>query len=157
MKELTPDEPNDFPLARDQAGSPQFRVLVADDDEMDRRLTIWHLGKARPVERDMMVECAADGAEALEQICNNRYALVVLDWNMPLQHGAEVLREIREKGLRVPVVVVSGQPREAIAHEVESMAATFVNKDELDPGSFRSAIAASIQLQDEPGAIESSR
>ena len=155
MKEFTSGDPKDWDLASAKASLSDFRVLVADDDETDRLLTIWQLGKAWPVEQDMMVECAADGAEALEKICRTRFALVVLDWNMPHQNGAAVLRAMRENSLHVPVVVVSAQRHEAIASDLKAMAAAFVNKDELNPGSFRSAIAASIQLQEGPCAVES--
>lgn len=137
MEELTPGEPNEFALPRDEAGPGHFRVLVADDVETDRLLTIRQLGKAWPVKGDLMVECAADGAEALAKIRSNRYALVVLDWNMPHQDGGDVLRAMRADGLRIPVVVVSGQCREVIANDLETMSATFVNKDELDPNWIR--------------------
>lgn len=148
MKELAPDEPKDFALASDLAGPPHFRVLVADDDETDRLLTIWQLGKAWPFDWDIVVECAADGAEALEKIHRRRFELVVLDWNMPHQDGGDVLRAMRGNGLHIPVVVVSAQRHEAIASDLKAMAATFVHKDELAPRNFRSAIAASIQLQE---------
>lgn len=148
MKEFPPDEQQDFHPHFNNAASSHFRVLVADDDENDRRLTIWHLGKAWPAERNMLVECAEDGAEALEKIRSNKYGLVVLDWDMPHRDGREVLRALREEGLRVPVVVVSGHPREHIAPDLEAMSATFVNKEGLDACSFGSAIAASMQLQE---------
>lgn len=155
MKELTPGEAMNFARIRDTTAPLQFRVLVADDMELDRRLTIRLLGKAWLVERDLTVECAADGTEALEKIHRHRYALVVLDWNMAQPDGAEVLRAIREKGLRVPVVVVSGERRETIARDLETMAATFVSKDDLNPGNFHDAIAMSIQLQERQGPIGS--
>lgn len=147
MKELAPGEPNHFALASDRPSPSHFRVLVADDDETDCRLTIRHLGKAWPVERDLTVECAGDGVEALEKIRSHRFALVVMDWNMPELDGAAVLRTIREIGLHIPVVVASAQRREAIAGELNSMAAGFVNKNEMDATSFRNAIVASILLQ----------
>lgn len=148
MKEFPPDQQQDFRPHFSNAASSHFRVLVADGDEHDRRLTIWQLGKAWPAEPNMLVECAADGAEALEKIRSNKYGLVVLDWNMPHRDGGEVLRALREGGLRVPVVVVSGQPREHIALDLEAMSATFVNKEKLDACSFGCAIATSIQLQE---------
>ena len=80
MKELAGGELKDLTRASQPAGPPQFNVLVAGDDESERRLTIWQLGKAWPADRDMMVECAADGTEALEKIRSNQYDLVVLDW-----------------------------------------------------------------------------
>ncbi|MCX6897735.1 MAG: response regulator [Verrucomicrobia bacterium] len=122
------------------------RVLVADDCETDRELTIRHLGKAWPFERDMLVECAANGRMALEKLRRSRFALAVLDWNMPYLGGGDVLRTIRADGMCIPVVVVAGQRREDIVQDLESMAAAFVHKDELNPISLCNAIAASLQL-----------
>lgn len=122
------------------------RVLVADDDEMAREVTIMHLGKAWPFGGSLSVECAENGKEALEKLCRGRFALAVLDWRMPYLDGGAVLRAIRKEGMRIPVVVVSGQPHEDIAQDLETMAAAFVNKAELNPLSFCSAIAASLQL-----------
>jgi len=68
MRQFTPVEPKDFAFAADEVGPFPSRVLVADEGEANRFLTIWRLGKAWPIEGDMMVECAADGAEALEKI-----------------------------------------------------------------------------------------
>jgi CheY-like chemotaxis protein len=95
----------------------------------------------------MEVDCAVDGADALEKIRSTRFALVVLDWNMPRLDGGKVLRAMRQAGVHTPVVVVTGRYREEIQLDLESMAAAFVNKNELNPTSLGSAIAASIQLQ----------
>jgi len=154
MKQFTPSEPKDFALAPAEADPALSRILVADDGEADRFLTIWQLGKVWP-NGGMLVECAADGTEALEKIHGHRYALVVLDWNLPWQDGAEVLRAMRERDLRIPVVVLSDQRREDIANELESMAAAYVNKEELDAHNFRNAIKTSMQLQAGPGVAGS--
>ena len=147
MKEFDPNQLGVSPSADGEKRSAAVRVLVADDDESDRLLTIWQLGAAWPVQGDMLVECATDGTEALEKIRGYHYALVVLDWNMPRLDGAAVLRAMRERGLLIPVVVLSDQRHEDIANELKSMTAAFVNKSELDAHSFRNAIAASMQLQ----------
>jgi CheY-like chemotaxis protein len=147
MKELTPAEAEDVLRVRHQAGAPYFHALVADDDDDDRMLTIRQLGAAWPVAEGLTVECAADGVEALEKISHGQHALVVLDWDMPEQDGEAVLKAIRANGLRVPVVVVSGQRRENIRSDLTALAATFVNKNELDADRFRSAIQDSLQLQ----------
>lgn len=148
LKALARGGSDDFELVSDTAGSPYFRVLVADPNEADRLATIWMLDQAWPAGRNMLVECAADGAEALEKIRRNQYALLVLDWNMPKTAGADVLRTIRAGGPRVPVVVLAGQRREAIAPHLESLAAAFMHKDELDPCILSNAIASSILLLD---------
>jgi CheY-like chemotaxis protein len=123
------------------------RVLVADDCEKDRELTIMHLGQAWPFERNMVVECASNGMDALVKLRRSRFALAVLDWNMPHLGGRELLRAMRQNGMSVPVVVVSAQRREDIASDLQLLAASFVHKDELNPVRFCSAIAVSLQLQ----------
>ena len=148
MKEFTPGESAGLSGAPGKSAPRYFRVLVADDDELDRRLTIQQLGKAWPVERDMTVECAADGAEALEMIRSKHYALVVLKWSAPRHDGAVVLRGMRADGMSVPLVVVSGQRSEATASDLEALAAAaVVNQDELDPKSLGTAIATSLLLR----------
>lgn len=126
---------------------PPLRVLVADDNEAERLLTIRQISKAWPVERQIIVECAADGAEALEKIRRHQFGLVILDNNMPHQEGTDVLRTIRAEGLRVPVVVVSAQNREEIAADLKALAAAFASKHELNLANFSSAILESIYLQ----------
>lgn len=155
MQELTPDESKALLLAPDPVGT-HFHALVADDDEEDRLLTIWKLGDEWPVAGRLTVECAADGVEALEKIHNRLYTLVVLDWDMPELDGEAVLRTIRARGLRVPVVIVSGQRRENINCDLGVMAAAFANKNELDAGRFRKAIQDSMQLQAPQNPDESS-
>ena len=124
------------------------RVLVVDDDANDRYLTIWNLGKAWPVGGELTAECAADGAEALEMMRRHKYTLVVIDWNMPEKNGLAVLETMRGNGWNIPVVVVSGERRESMAGELQTMEATYVNKNELNPTQLRKAITASIQLQE---------
>jgi CheY-like chemotaxis protein len=137
----------DLALTRSGSIPHPVRVLVADDCEMDRELTIMHLGNACPFERDMVVECATNGIEALVKLRKSRFALAVLDWNLPHVGGRELLRTMRRNGMSLPVVVLSAQSREDIATDLESLAASFTQKNELSPIRFCSAIAVSLQLQ----------
>lgn len=148
MRELAFDELSDIGPARDLTRGDADRVLVVDDDETDRYLTIWNLGKAWPVGGDLTAECAADGAEALERMRRHRYTLVVLDWNMPKKDGLSVLQVMRGEGWNIPVVVVSGERRESMANHLHTMAATYVNKNELNPSRLRDAITSSMKLQE---------
>lgn len=127
-------------------GRRSFGVLIIDDNEDDQRLIAIGLGKVWPFESDLSVEYASDGAAALEKIGRSRFALVVLDWKMPLMSGREILWDIRRSGVRIPVVVVSGLEREAIGEELESLQAAFLNKDEMDPDKLRDAITESLRL-----------
>ena len=123
-----------------------FRVLVVDDNEADRRLAAMHLGAIWPFERDLEVDYAVNGGEALQKIRQQQFALIVLDWKMPRLGGGEVLRTIRQGGTRVPVVVLSGADREFIDDDIESLGASYLNKNQLTADSFLKAIAFSFQL-----------
>jgi CheY-like chemotaxis protein len=112
VKTIVPRKPDAFALSNGGAASRPVRVLVADDSETDRELTISHLAEAWPFDQDMVVECAANGMEALQKLRRSRFALAVLDWELPHLGGWDLLRTIREDGLRVPVVVVSDQRHE---------------------------------------------
>lgn len=147
---VTLDEPEP------RAGVGAFRVLIVDDNEADRMLTAIRLGEAWPFEHDLAVEYAGDGAEALDKLRRARFALVVLDWNMPAVGGSEVLRVVRQGGVRVPVVVVSGLNRAELGEDLESLRASFINKNELRPDRFRAAVAASLILLGEESLRERS-
>ena len=121
-------------------------VLVIDDNETDREIVIRYLGKAWPFEREMVLDSAADGREALKKISKNRYALIVLDWKLRDLDGGEVLRTIRHNGVRIPVVVISGFQRAEIQDDLDSLGAAFLNKEELGSISLHNAIASSLRL-----------
>jgi CheY-like chemotaxis protein len=85
------------------AGSPS-RVLVVDDDD-GVRTTISALVKEFGHE---VIE-AASGREALELLQRDRqFDLLIVDFAMPLMHGAELAKEARWLLPRVPVLFVTG-------------------------------------------------
>jgi DNA-binding response OmpR family regulator len=67
------------------------RALVVDDDDPIRNML------TKVVERqDFDVDTARDGAEAIEKIDEDGYALIVLDLMMPRVDGFGVLRHMKE-------------------------------------------------------------
>lgn len=129
----------------DDASTPSaFRVLVIDNDEADRELTIRHLGKAWPFEHEMVPDEAGDAREAFDKMRVTRYALVMLDWRLPGMDGGELLRVMRRERILTPVIVTSGMPREQITENIGSFGAAFLNKDEMNPVTLRGAIATAL-------------
>jgi DNA-binding response OmpR family regulator len=57
------------------------------------------------------VDWAQEGARAVELLHANRYAMVVLDLNLPTLPGLEVLRRLRESGVDCPVLILSARDR----------------------------------------------
>jgi DNA-binding response OmpR family regulator len=76
------------------------QILVADDDP-----GIVRLMKILIEREGFSVDIARDGREALEKIERGSYALVLLDLQMPLLNGFDVIERLRGK-IRRPVVLV---------------------------------------------------
>ena len=85
------------------------RILVVDDEPRVRRF----LSHRFPHEL-FVVECAEDGAAALDRIRNADPPIdaIVLDLSMPVMDGFEVLTEITKIDDSIPVVVLSARNAE---------------------------------------------
>jgi len=87
------------------------RVLVAEDDPAIGRLLAMTLRRRR-----MHVELAADGAEALEALQQQRWNVVVMDIMMPRVTGWELVRwlGLHPEHRPASVIVVSAADREML-------------------------------------------
>jgi DNA-binding response OmpR family regulator len=82
---------------------PRGMVLVADDDPE-------FAGSIEPVLRQSgyVVETARNGREALEKAATPGVTCLILDLRMPLLTGLEVYLRLKEAGISVPTVFVTG-------------------------------------------------
>ena len=80
------------------------KVLVVDDEEDIRFLIRTLLSK-----EGYEVEEAGDGVTALEMLSSGRYDLMVLDIMMPKMDGYEVMREMQQRGMALPVVMLTAK------------------------------------------------
>lgn len=88
------------------------RVVIADDVADIR----FFLGTALTLDGFFeVVEEAADGAEALEKCRNARPDVVLLDMNMPVRSGLDVLPAIRAELPDAVIAVFSGFEAESLA------------------------------------------
>jgi two-component system, chemotaxis family, chemotaxis protein CheY len=79
------------------------RVLVADDSNTMRKIIVRNL---QAVGVPSAVE-AADGTEAVQTFIPGHFDLVLTDWNMPGKSGLEVIKEIRAKDAKVPIIMIT--------------------------------------------------
>jgi CheY-like chemotaxis protein len=105
-------------------------ILVVDDDDDIRRLLVEYLTGQ---ERQLQVDWARDGIEALHRMAMESYRVVVLDVVMPnmtgidLLNSLESLRHERRRAPRVPpaIVVMTSTPEyelpDAVLRQFESL------------------------------------
>lgn len=67
---------------------------------------------------DYDVTEAVTGQEALDKIENNSFDIILLDQNLPLINGTEVLAILNEKEFTTPIIFMSGMS-EAIVEKVK--------------------------------------
>ena len=125
-------------------------VLVVDDNPGDQRLAAIAMGEAWPFDHELELHFATDGREALAQIQRKQFALIVLDWKLPIFGEGAVLRHLRQNGLRIPVVIISSADREDIRADLDDLGGAYLSKDKMNPETFRHAIARSLALLGQP-------
>lgn len=97
-------------------GPTQPRILVAEDDLASLELVQVFLES-----NGYRVGIASDGNRAIELGCNGRFDVVILDLDMPIYGGVEVLRILRRRHLLRPIKVIAltGNTLAATRDEVE--------------------------------------
>jgi signal transduction histidine kinase len=93
----------EVPDRADGVARSTFRLLVVDDEAMVR--SVLHRLLAL---RGHDVTEAASGAEGLELAGAREFDLVITDQGMPGMSGREFAAELRRRGARIPVVLLSG-------------------------------------------------
>jgi two-component system chemotaxis response regulator CheY len=100
--------------------------LIVDDSKVIRMV-------ARKIMQDLEFQIveAADGKLALEACENQMPDAILLDWNMPVMHGIDFLRELRKRpGGDAPVVVfcTTENDLEHIQEAIEAGANEYIMK-----------------------------
>lgn len=93
-----------------ETGDERGRILVVDDDPSIRRIYQRALG-----ERFEVVE--ASSAVVALTLPDDGFSAIITDFRMPDMDGLAFVRELRARGLRAPVLLVSGDlaPARAVA------------------------------------------
>jgi len=114
-------------------------VHIVDDDDAVRDSVSFLLGAARI--RSVAHESAVAFLKAFPKL---DVACVVTDIRMPGLTGIDLLRQLREKGVTVPVIMITGHGDVPLAVEAMKLGATdFIEKpfdDERLLGAIRSAL-----------------
>ncbi len=97
----------------------QPKILVVDDEEV-----VCECCRRIFAAQGFVVETCTDSRRGLGLAERNRYAAIILDMKMPRLDGIGFLERLREAGIDVPVVVISGRSGEAGAQAAARLGAT---------------------------------
>ena len=127
------------------------KILVVDDDQ----LFLDSITKL--LSDDYAVEGASSGTDALDRLKDKKYDLIISDYNMPMMHGLDFLKELRSRNNDTEVILITGYGTFEMAVEaLENNASTVLSKP-VEAEVLESAIKKAIQrnaAKDKDGILE---
>lgn len=82
------------------------KILIADDEELVRKSISRYIKMRCPQVKEIFE--AGDGATAVDLITKNTPDIVILDVQMPIYTGIDVMRLISDAGIKPVVIILSG-------------------------------------------------
>lgn len=119
-------------------------ILIADDNSTHAKMIQRYLeDESVPWNVDLKAE--HHPSECLKALKDSEYDLVFLDYQFPGTTGFDVLDEIRQEGLNVPIVMLTGQGNEKVAAKAVSMdIKDYIRKEDLDATTLVESIKKAL-------------
>ncbi|AIQ51419.1 response regulator [Paenibacillus sp. FSL R7-0331] len=114
-----------------------IKVLIVEDDPMVSEMNKFYL---QQVEGFRAEDWASNAKEVLDLLNEKVYDLILLDIYMKESNGLELLSEIRRKGLKIDVIVISAaSDKESIQEALQNGAVDYLIKP-FEFSRFRAAL-----------------
>ncbi len=109
-----------------------WHILLVDDEEADYILTQSMLGQAR--KQAVALDWASSYEDGLQMLQKNRYDAVLVDYDLKIRTGIELIREAVAQDYPSPLILYSGaSTHEADVEAMEAGATLYLAKDEANP------------------------
>src|SRR5690606_40514868 len=104
-----------------------MHILIADDHAIVRKGLIQILRDEFPA---IEVKEVANSQEVLESVESHTWDVILLDISMPGRSGIDTLKDVRARGVKAPILVLSMHPEEQYAiRALKAGASGFMNKE----------------------------
>jgi len=129
-----------------------LEILIVDDDEVDRMALKRAL---KGTGYTVSISEASDAEAALQNLREGEFSCVFLDYNLPGRNGLELAKQIRQQGIRVPLIVLTGQGNEQTAVELmKAGASDYLPKNKLSSEAIARLMRSSIQVHTAENIVE---
>lgn len=89
-------------------------ILVVDDSNEDLVLCQEDIKELRP---DIVIDPVNSGRAALEKLGTGKYDLAIIDLNMPEMTGIQVIETALRRGIKIPLIAMSGYENGPVVSE----------------------------------------
>ena len=117
------------------AGHTVPRVLLVED-EAGLRLTL----SDRLASEGYVVETASDGESGLRSAASGAFDVIVLDVMLPRMNGFDVCREVRQRGVTTPILMLTAR-----GQVVDKVVGLKLGADDYLTKPFEAIVGARIQ------------
>ena len=109
----------------------RIKILHVDDEESQLMFTKHFL---QTLDDNIIVDSILDPQEALRQINNNHYDIIISDYKMPKLNGVQLALKIKKKK-NIPIIIYSGQDDFDVMDSAKLEVDYYVKK-ELNPHHY---------------------
>lgn len=121
---------------------PGEYILVADDDPNILALVADTLEA-----KGYIVHRAPNGGEALNRLTDPTYVLLITDVQMPQMNGVEVVQQLRNRGSKIPVVMMSSMATGLTKDRAARLGSLVFLDKPFDPGALPGLVAEMLDTK----------
>jgi two-component system, sensor histidine kinase and response regulator len=122
----------------------RLRVLIVDDDQVDRQVVRRALKQA-----GMIVDYAEaeNCQQAIAALSQDKFDGIFVDYRLPDQDGLALVQTIRRQQIQSPIVVLTGQGDEQIAVDLmKAGASDYLSKSRISPEALAQVLRNAIRI-----------
>ncbi len=115
MRELLAASPN---KRHTDQKNRSFSILLVEDDRRVRTIIERYL-----LQEGYGIHLASDGIDALMRIARKPFDLIISDIKMPTMDGLQLLGQMKEKGIEIPLIFITGYHNEELESQSRKLGA----------------------------------
>ena len=121
-----------------------FKILIVDDDEDDFFITSQYIKNIKGYHFD--VEWRYDYKGAVQDVCDKKYDLYLVDYYLGAKTGLDFIREAMNLKCEEPIIILTGQGTQALdAEAMHAGAVDYLIKGEMDTEKLERCIRHVIE------------
>ena len=129
--------------------SGNIKILVVDDDR-DFASMVAEFLRLTETWNQAAIAISTSYDDALRQLTTTKYDVAFFDYMLGARDGLSLLREVRERGVDTPIVVLTGHGAEDVAVEsMKSGAADYLSKTHLSVVTLERTVRHAIAISEQ--------
>ena len=140
-------------MGMDQAN---WRILLIDDDRDDYFMVGTMLAGARQAK--FLLDWASTCPAGIEALKNKTYDIVLVDYDLGVYVGLDLIREFGKSGYKAPMILLTGRGSYEVDLEaMQAGAADYLNKNDLNAALLERSIRFAIERRHSEDALRESQ